>query len=198
MELQDRLLGLLGKLRLLPLRTWGIHNETADAWFVPFLDYDEKCPEVYMRDLKKLNRMFGLCCFFVLMNSEEDFPDPINKQKLVGSYGVIGLCKNSFHMTHEFMRHTRTDRKYIRIPEIYSRGNWVRRIGEKRKLHTNEVVKVAPILKEIITFKPCFREHSLAHFLFMQKYFNIKNNGFFRKLKFDKNEDLEFIQYGTR
>ena len=169
--------------------TVGIENETEDCYFVPFMDYDNIEYTKVQKDLVHLNKTFGLCWFMIITSGEQKI-----HEKTIGNYMVLGIDKIGFHEHMKMLRHTRCDRKYIQVADMYSARNWVIRIAAKVN-PDKSISRVVPWVKEIIDFNnSCSYDHSYAHHGIYRKLWNIPS----LKRNWDKIESMSMIQYLTR
>jgi len=169
----------------------GITNETADCFYVPFIDYDRTAFDCVLKDLHHLHKIFGCCMFVILQSSKEEIIQNINDANLVANYHVIGLDKMIYHSHLEMLKHTRCDWRNIYRRPPYSARNWVLRVSKKHD-------KPAPEFVKLVKFSDkCSYQHSLAHLLWLQKMYSIKELNY-STLDFDANKDIEMIEYMTK
>jgi hypothetical protein len=174
--------------------TAGITNETVDSFFVPFMDYDGAEYSVVINDLNHLRKVFGLCTFVILCNSEEQVADQWGGEITVGNYNVVGLDKLTFWDHMHMLQHTRCDWNFKSVVRVYSRRNWVLRMDEKLDDNGSQL-KAAPVVKDVLRFGKCSFEHSDAHAAFMKERFGLD----FPKLKRrDGFKSIGVIEYNTR
>ena len=194
--------------------TCGMMNETADGYFVPFIDYDhiEYCK--VLKDLQHLNRVFGLCTFLVAASKEEEFPLVHGGTRTVGNYMVFGFDKMTYHGHREMLRHTRCDWWFAEVPERrFSQKCWVLRVLPKEAVlgdGTWGEIRPGPVFKQAVRFpgpcppgggfargRACSFEHSDAHWLACRKLWpglkGSKPAGAWDGLK-----EVEFFNYGTK
>jgi len=166
-------------------------NETEDLMFVPFLDYDRVYYRVVLRDLQRIHKLFGLCTFVV--TSSDEFATACDEPDLsfVGNFNVFGLDKMEFREHIQMLRCTRSDAHFWKNPIRYPQRSWSLRISSRLD-RSGRIERDAPHHFALVHFKdPCKREHSLAHWEFYRKVWDLPNLN--PKPKFDNFENLIFV-----
>ena len=146
-----------------------------------------------LSDIRHLHEVFGLCFFLVTVNSEENFVDEFNEEKVIGNYGVWGIDKLTYDQCCTVVSHSRCDFMMKKVGgKLYSQRNWVLRMAPKLG-PGGEEVKPLPVFKSLVRFSGCRYEHSLAHLNFYRSYFGVK-----AKVKnLDSFKNVEVVQYMT-
>lgn len=191
--------GLGFRIYKLPkIKTAGWVNETQDHMFVFFGDYDNVDYNVVKNDIFHLNKVFNICTFAVLKNSEDVVEDFDGTSKTIGNYGVFSFCKMTYEELLKVLEHARVDWWTTRVPRFYSQRNWVQRLWEK--FDGEKIIKDKPTVKEVFQFPPCKREHSFAHKKFAEKFLQLIITPIrkHKAIKWDTFTDVELITYGTR
>lgn len=177
--------------------TYGVTNETEDGYFLPFMDYDGVSYDKVLKDVRHMSRVSGCCTFVILVNSEEKIINKWGDEDVVGNYNVVCLDKLGCHGCEGAIWHTRCDFSFKAHAEGYPKRNHVLRMGAK--FRKGKVYKAEPKLKAVV-YMPrgkgrCPHEHSKAHADLVKELFGAALP---KGLRFDRHEEVEFVQYSTR
>lgn len=179
--------------------TIGITNECEDNMFRLFADYDNVDYEKVCKDLYHINKVFGLCSFVILVNSEEQVDNIWGGTKTIGNYLVFGFDRLTYFECLNVQNHMRCDRLHKRCATIWSQRNWVNRISAKYKKDKYGIfkeIRPTPKVKDVIKFPgECRYEHCRAQYKFFRKWFKIPE----LKLKnWDQCSTVEIVEYSTK
>lgn len=183
---------LLVKLATIPDRTTaGLTNETADGFYVPFLDYDNIYFDKMLGDVKLLlQRPYPLNVLHICSTKEDE---DVNGQRY-GNYIVVGTDKLTFQQHYEMLCFSKCDRAFKGNFSYYKYKNWVLRMTGKYK--NNLKIRDEPkFILSVWNDRPVSREQSLAHAMAYRKLLGIP---LFRgRLKYDRNKTCSIIPYKT-
>lgn len=156
--------------------TIGIASRCKDNKHVVFLDWDCVDIEIVKSDIKYVQEMFNLGYFYPFKSSQK--PD---------SYHAICLTKVSFGELIKIHSHTTCDYAFRYAIKGFTEKAWVLRCVKKGDINI-------PIPMESIR-RLSQREKSLAHAIFLNKYYGIDINVFLES--FDKETECLFTKYLT-
>jgi hypothetical protein len=181
--------------------TIGITNETEDGFFIPFIDYDDIYYEVVVKNIKMLQREFGLGSAIVCYTTE----DKDENGRVFGSYHTKFLDKMGYHDVFDILKLSLCDDMVFLTSKFHKYKALVHRIS-CRWDKNGKIIKQEPIFKEIIYNKPDgIWEHSYAHYKFLQKgYLTLGDKEIFKgydfqdfECNFDNIQGLNIILYNT-